>query len=108
MFWVGQWGVQMETAAQHHAGKQVTNERTYPHHVTIPVAAAELDIALSRQIIEFHKSRHIQPRHGRTIFRYEQIYYRWCFPDLDTAHAFHEQFGGSLCETFELAQAAHG
>jgi len=26
----------------------------------------------------------------------DQTYYRWCFPDLATARAFQEQFGGSL------------
>jgi hypothetical protein len=44
-----------------------------------------LDIALNRQIVEFHKSRHIQLRHGRSILRYGETYYRWCFPDSTTA-----------------------
>ncbi len=60
----------MKTAAQHRAigaGKSATNERTYPYLVAIPVAAAGLDVALGRQIMEFHKSRHLQVRHGRTI-----------------------------------------
>ena len=92
----------MKTAAQHRtigAGKSVTNERTYPYLVEMPVAAAPLDIALSRQIMEFHKSRHLQVRHGRTILREGETCYRWCFPDLATAHAFAEHFGGALCET---------
>jgi hypothetical protein len=45
-------------------------------------------------------SRDIQLRHGRTIFRYGEIYYRWCFPDLATARDFHEQFGGILWDPF--------
>ena len=85
---------------KHRAGKPVTNERTCPYHVGIPVAAAGLDVALSRQIMQFHKSRDIQLRHGRTNFRYGEIYYRWCFPDLATARDFHEQFGGILWEPF--------
>jgi hypothetical protein len=51
---------------------------------------------LSRRIMELHKSRHIQPRHGRTIFRQGQTYYRWCFSDLATARGFLEQFGGAF------------
>jgi hypothetical protein len=91
----------MKTTARHraferHVSKSIINERTYPHQVGIPVAAAGLDVVLSRQILEFHKSRHIQLRHGRTIFRYGQIYYRWCFADMPTARSFSEQFGGSL------------
>ena len=92
----------MKTAAQHRtigAGKSVTNERTYPYLVEIPVATAGLGVALGRQIMEFHKSRHLQLRHGRTISKYGDTYYRWCFADLITALAFVEQFGGALCET---------
>jgi hypothetical protein len=65
----------------------------------MPVAAAPLDIALSRQISEFHKSRHIPLRHGLTISKYGDTYYRWCFANLITALAFVERFGGALCET---------
>jgi hypothetical protein len=87
-------------AAAHHRiigdGKLLTNERTNPYLVEIPVAAAGLDIALNRQIVEFHKSRHIQLRHGRSILRYGETYYRWCFRDSTTARAFVEQFGGAL------------
>jgi hypothetical protein len=89
----------MKTAAQHRivgACKVVTNERTYPYLVEIPVAAAGLDIALNRQIVEFHKSRRIQLRHGRTILKDGETYYRWCFPDSTTARAFVEQFGGTF------------
>jgi hypothetical protein len=84
----------MKTAAQYrafHAGKSVTNERTYPYLVEIPVAAAGLDVARGRQIMEFHKSRHIQLRHGRTILKYGDTYYRWCFADLSTAHVSHRR-----------------
>ena len=76
--------------------KSLTNERICPYLVEIPVAGAPLNIALSRQIIEFHKSRHIQLRYGRTIFRGSETYYRWCFADTTTAHAFVEQFGGAF------------
>jgi hypothetical protein len=92
----------MKTAAHHRiigAGKLLTNERTNPYLVEIPVAAAGLDIALNRQIVEFHKSRHIQLRHGRSILRYGETYYRWCFRDSTTARAFVEQFGGAFYKT---------
>ena len=89
----------MKTAAQNRivgVSKVATNERTYPYLVQIPVGVAGLDIALNRQIVEFHKSRRIQLRHGRTIWKGGEIYSRWCFPDSTTARAFVEQFGGTF------------
>jgi hypothetical protein len=58
-----------------------------------------LEIELSRQIVGFHKSRRIQPRHGRQTIRDNQTFSRWCFADLPTARAFVEQFGGALYKT---------
>ena len=79
--------------------KTVRNERKYPYIAELPASVrAGLDVALSRQIIQFHKTRHVQPRHGRIILKEGRCYYRWCFSDLKTAHAFIEQFGGLLCE----------
>ena len=79
-------------------GKAAANERKYSFIVEVSVAANGLDVELNRQIVDFHKSRRITLRFGRTIWRDEQRYYRWCFSDLETAHAFIEQFGGSLYE----------
>jgi hypothetical protein len=62
----------------------------------VPVAANGLDVELNNQIVGFHKSRHIPPRFGQTIWRNEQRYHRWCFSDLETARAFVEQFGGAF------------
>jgi hypothetical protein len=76
------------------SGKAVVNERKCPLVVEVPVAANGLDRELNRQIVGFHKSHRISPRHGRTAFREGQTYYRWCFSDLETARAFVEQFGG--------------
>jgi hypothetical protein len=85
---------------QPHSGKAVANENKYPIIVEIAVAAADqLDVEFSRHIMHFHMLRHIQPRHGRRIVKGGQIYYRWCFSDLATAHAFTEKFGGELFET---------
>jgi hypothetical protein len=80
-------------------GKGLTNERRYPYIVELAVTADGLDVELSRRIINFHKSLHIEPRFGRRIPRDEQNYYRWCFFDLATARAFIEQFGGTIIQT---------
>jgi hypothetical protein len=78
------------------SSRALTNERKYPYIVELPVSVGGLDIAVSRRIIEFHKTQHVQPRHGRTILKERQTYYRWCFSDLTTGHAFVEQFGGTV------------
>ena len=77
----------------------LVNERKYPNIVELTVPTDGLDIQLSRRIIEFHKSRHIQPRYGSQIVRENRIYSRWCFADLATACDFIEQFGGKIAET---------
>ena len=73
------------------SGRALTNERKYPFIVELAVTGEELELALSRRIIVFHRGRHIQTRHGRTILRNGETHYRWCFPDLATARAFLEQ-----------------
>ena len=77
--------------------KAKANESKYPNVVELAVDGDGLDVTLGRQIINFHKSRHIQPHHGRSIIRQQQIFYRWCFSDLATARAFIDQFGGKFC-----------
>jgi hypothetical protein len=89
---------------QPQSGKALTNERKYPHIVELTVATDELNVQLNRRIIDFHKLRHIETRHGQRVVRESQIYYRWCFSDLATACDFAEQFGGELCIR-EIAQA---
>jgi hypothetical protein len=80
------------------SGKTAENERKYPHIVAVAVAGRGLDIELSRQIMNFHKARHIRPRHGRSAFPKTggETHYRWCFADLETAQSFAEQFGGLI------------
>ena len=78
------------------SGRALTNERKYPFIVELAVTGEELELALSCQIIVFHKGRHIQTRHGRTILRNGETHYRWCFSDIATARAFAEQFGGAF------------
>src|SRR5947208_1041940 len=79
-------------------GKAVTNESKYRYIVEISVADDELDVEFSRRIMGFHRSRKIEPRHGRRTVSEDRIYFRWCFSDLATARAFMEQFGGELLQ----------
>jgi hypothetical protein len=84
------------------SGKTVANERKYPHIVAVAVAGKGLDIGLSRRIIDLHKARHIQPRHGRSAIPkggVGEVYYRWCFSDLETAQSFVKEFGGTIIQT---------
>jgi hypothetical protein len=69
------------------SGKAVANESKYPYIVELVVAGDKLDVEFSRLMIDFHKSRKIQARHGRRIVREGQIFFRWCFSDLATARA---------------------
>jgi hypothetical protein len=83
---------------QPRSGKAVVNESNFPFIVELAVASDELDVQLSRQIMDFHRSRTIQARHGRRIVRKSEIYFRWCFSDFATACAFAEQFGGEVLQ----------
>ena len=76
--------------------KVVINESKFPYIVGFAVVDDELDVELSRRIMNFHRSRKIQVRHGRKIVRECEIYFRWSFLDLATARAFMEQFGGEV------------
>jgi hypothetical protein len=77
----------------------VINESRYPYVVALAIPHTGLEIELSRQIVGFHKSRRIQPRHGRQTIRDNPTFSRWCFADLPTARAFVEQFGGAFYKT---------
>lgn len=79
------------------SAKRLANENECPNIIELSVAGDGLEVELSRRIIRFHKSRHIEPRHGRTINREGETCYRWCFTDPATARAFLKQFGGTLC-----------
>ena len=76
--------------------KAAANENKHSYVVELPVASGGLDVKLSRAIVQFHKSRQIQPCHGRIILRDRGLTYRWCFDDLSTANAFIEEFGGKF------------
>jgi hypothetical protein len=79
--------------------KATTNEISHPYIVEMAVVGNELDIELNRRIMQFHNSRHIQPRYGRRITkRRGELHCRWCFSDLLIARAFAEQFGGEVAK----------
>jgi len=48
-------------------GKALTNESIYPNIVELAVTAGGLEVELARRIIEFHKLRHIEPRHDMGV-----------------------------------------
>ena len=53
----------------------LVNECKYPNIVELTFPADGLEFELNRRIIGFHKSRHIQPRHGRrSLERTEPIF----------------------------------
>jgi hypothetical protein len=85
------------------SGKAVANENKYPYIVELVVADDKLDLEVSRRIMDFHRLRKTQVRHGRRIVTERQIYFRWCFSDLGTADAFMEQFGGKLISSEQSA-----
>jgi hypothetical protein len=79
-----------------HSGKALINENRYPYVVELALPSGGLELELNGRIVGFHRSRRIEPRHGRQISRGNQTYSRWCFADLETARAFLEQFGGAF------------
>jgi hypothetical protein len=83
--------------------KAVTNESRHPYVVELAVINDELDsdaldAELSRQIMQFHKSRNIKPRYGRRFTSRQKLRYRWCFLDLSIARDFVAQFDGEFCK----------
>jgi chitinase len=65
--------------------RTVINENKHPYVIELAFVSDELDsdaldIDFSRRIMQFHRSRHIQPRYGRT------------------ARDFAEHFGGEFCK----------
>ena len=91
--------VRTQRHVQFSSPKAVANESNYPNIVELAIVGDGLDVTLGRRIINFHKSRHLQPHHGRTIIRQHHIFYRWCLSDMATAHEFMEKFGGEFCTT---------
>jgi hypothetical protein len=59
----------MGPARELNSVKVVANEGSYPNIVELAVGSDGLDFILGRRIMDFHKSRHIKPRHGRTTIK---------------------------------------
>jgi hypothetical protein len=79
-------------------GKAALNETKHPYVIELEVASDGLDVILSRRIVQFHESRHVQPQYGRTTVRQGGLICRWCFDDLSIARDFVKQFNGHLCK----------
>jgi hypothetical protein len=47
--------------------KAISNEIRHPYIVEVAIVGDELNVQLSRRIMQFHQSQRIQPRYGRTI-----------------------------------------
>ena len=85
------------------SSKATTNEIKHPYVIELVVISDEpdtdaLDVELSKRIMQFHKSRQIQPQYGRRNTARGKLYYRWCFSDFLIAHGFAEEFGGEFCK----------
>jgi hypothetical protein len=82
---------------------KAANQKKYPHVVELGVGSGGLDVKLNWQIMQFHKSRHIEPRHGRTIVMRSGFIYRWCFEDLSSAHTLSNSLAASSAkQAFEI------
>jgi hypothetical protein len=60
--------------------KALANERKYRYIVELPASVGGLDVALNRRIVQFHKTQHVQPRHGRTIPKEGRFFIAGAFP----------------------------
>jgi hypothetical protein len=72
---------------------RLTNERDFPHLVELALPPEGFrDVLL--QIDAFHRERRIPVRRGRSRYEVRPFYIRFCFPDIATADAFRNRFGG--------------
>ena len=67
------------------SGKAVENEQKYPYIVELLVVDDELDVEVSRRMMDFHGSRKIQARYGRRIVReaksiFGGVFLIWTWP----------------------------
>ena len=72
---------------------RLTNERDFPHLVELALRPEGFrDVLL--KIGAFHRERRIPVRRGRSRYEVKPFYIRFCFPDIATADAFRNRFGG--------------
>ncbi len=82
---------------------RLTNERDFPHLVELALPPEGFrDVLL--QIDAFHRERRIPVRRGRSRYEVKPFYIRFCFPDIATADAFRNRFGG---ECLSYAKPKH-
>ena len=65
--------------------KAVATEQKYPYIVELLVVDDELDVEVSRRMMDFHRSRKIQARYGRRIVReaksiFGGVFLIWTWP----------------------------
>jgi hypothetical protein len=86
----------------------LTNERDFPHLVELTFPPGGFR-SVFLEIDAFHRDRRIPVRRGRNRHEVEQFHIRFCFPDIATADAFHNRFGGRVLDSHTgKAQAAGG
>jgi hypothetical protein len=71
----------------------LANEQDFPHLVELAVPSGGFRSTFL-EFDAFHQERRIPVRRGRSRHRAEQFYIRFCFPDIATADAFRNRFGG--------------
>jgi hypothetical protein len=71
----------------------LTNERDFPHLVELTFPPGGFR-SVFLEIDAFHRDRRIPVRRGRSRHEVEQFHIRFCFPDIATADAFRNRFGG--------------
>jgi hypothetical protein len=71
----------------------LANEQDFPHLVELALPPGGFR-SVYLVIDAFHRERRIPVRRGRSRHEGEQFYIRFCFPDIATADAFRNRFGG--------------
>jgi hypothetical protein len=69
------------------------NEQDFPHLVELALPPGGFR-SVYLEIDAFHRERRIPVRRGRSRHEGEQFNIRFCFPDIATADAFRNRFGG--------------
>src|SRR6516162_6786007 len=79
------------------------NERDFPHLVELALPLGSFR-SVFLEIDAFHRERRIPVRRGRSRHEVKQVYIRFCFPNVATADAFRNRFGGECLTHAPAAQ----
>jgi hypothetical protein len=71
----------------------LSNERDFPHLVALAIPPGGFR-SVFLDFDTFHRERRIPVRRGRSRHDVKRSYIRFCFPDMATADAFRNRFGG--------------